>query len=77
MIKNEDILNLLQKNIAEDISTTQIRLSGGNFREVAIWSLVDLVKAAYEQGQQDAKDEISNDLLKSCPKDTFWFTCLQ
>lgn len=51
MIKNDQILSLLQKHIDTEIETIAVRnMDSLDFRDVFIGSLVTLVKKAYEAG---------------------------
>jgi len=58
MIKNDEILALLQNHISRDITTTKAQMMDSlDFRDVYIGSLVTLVKKAYEEGRTVGYDE--------------------
>ena len=58
MIKNDQILSLLQKHIDTEIETIAARgLDGLDFRDVHIGSLVTLVKKAYAVGHGAGYEE--------------------
>ena len=58
MIKNDEILRLLQKHIDTEIETIAVRnMDSLDFRDVYIGSLVTLVKKAYEAGRTVGYDE--------------------
>lgn len=58
MIKNDQILSLLQKHIDTEIETIAVRnMDSLDFRDVFIGSLVTLVKKAYEAGHGAGYDE--------------------
>ena len=58
MIKNDQILSLLQKHIDTEIETIAVRgMDGLDFRDVYIGSLVTLVKKAYEAGYDKALEQ--------------------
>jgi hypothetical protein len=57
MIKNDEILRLLQKHIDTEIETIAVRnMDSLDFRDVYIDSLVTLVKKAYEAGIEAAQE---------------------
>lgn len=58
MIKNEEILKLLQKHIDTRIETVAVQGSDSlDFRDVYIGSLVTLVKKAYAAGHEAGYEE--------------------
>lgn len=58
MIKNDEILSLLQKHIDTEIETIAVRgMDSLDFRDVYIGSLVTLVKKAYQAGLDKGYDE--------------------
>jgi len=58
MMKNKDILALIQKLVRSDIETTQCQGRDSlDFTEVYIPRLADLVKAAYKAGRDKGYDE--------------------
>jgi len=58
MIKNDEILRLIQNHINTEIETVAVRgMDSLDFREVYIGSLVTLVKKAYGVGRDAGYDE--------------------
>jgi hypothetical protein len=58
MIKNDEILKLLQKHIDTRIETVAVQgMDSLDFRDVFIGSLVTLVKKAYEAGHGKGYEE--------------------
>jgi hypothetical protein len=71
MIKNDQILSLLQKHIDTEIETIAARgLDSLDFRGVHIGSLVTLVKKAYAAGYEEGLDTGKSILSKLTKQST-------